>query len=220
MPTSAHFFFIPIVFFLGLFFGGLLPRQRFGVAVGQLRRRATSAKAVALAFAVFALVFVFTHLLSHTSGAHSLSVHLGGQPIFDQRPSFSSVQVYDRLTAFGEEGRSMYQKFTYTDDVVFPLSLLVFVYFLGRFVGDRSAVGNGLRLVLLGLPLVWFGFDMLENAMVYQLIGQYPLTSETLGNLLGLVTVTKFALLLACVVVPATTSILFRRRDQIATAQS
>lgn len=111
----------------------------------------------------------------------------------------------------------MYQRFTYTDDVVFPLSLLVFVYFLGRFVGDRSAVGSGMRIVMQGLPLVWFGFDMLENAMVYQLLGQYPLTNETLGNLLGLVTVTKFALLLACVVVPATTSIVFRRRDQNAT---
>ena len=220
MPTAAHIFYIPIVFFLGLFFGGLLPRQRFGTAVGQLSRRATSAKAVALAFAVFALVFVFTHLLSHTSGAHSLSMHLGGQAIFDQRPSFSSPEVYDRLTAFGEAGRSMYQRFTYTDDVVFPLPLLVFVYFLGRFVGDRSAVGSGMRIVMQGLPLVWFGFDMLENAMVYQLIGQYPLTNETLGNLLGLVTVTKFALLLACVVVPATTSIVFRRRDQIATEQS
>lgn len=219
MPTAAHFFFIPIVFFLGLFFGGLLPRRRFGVTAGQLSRRATSAKAVVLAFAVFALVFVFTHLLSHTSGANSLSVHLGGQALFDQRPSFSSPEVYVRLTAFGEAGRSMYQRFTYTDDVVFPLSLLGFVYLLGRFVGDRSAVGSGMRLILQALPLVWFGFDMLENAMVYHLIGQYPLANDTLGNVLGLVTVTKFALLLACVVVSATTSIVFRRRDEIATEQ-
>ena len=46
------------------------------------------------------------------------------------------------------------------------------------------------------------------------MIEQYPGRNEMLGNALGLVTVAKFALLLACVMAPALTSVLFRRRGQ------
>lgn len=213
--TPAHAFFIPSIFFLGLFFGALIARKAGPVtharADAHPARRA-SGWGLGIAFLVFVGTFVATHMLALLGGVKALHHVLNGQPIFDQRPSFASADVYARLEAFGAPGRAMYQQFTYTADLLFPLSLLAFLAVLARFVLDRSAVRGALRTVLLVLPGLWFCSDMLENTMVYHLIAQYPLQHPWLAGTLGLVTTVKFSLLLLALVVPAVCSVWLRQR--------
>lgn len=205
--TPAHLFFIPTVFFLGFFAGGMATSffrraspvdMESGSVHGQ-----TSAKALLIAFVVFATVFVATHMSPQFGGSKAISVAMHGMPILDQRPSFSSDDVYQRLDAFGMAGRDMYQRFTYSSDVVFPLTLLVFLSLLAKFVAQRSLLSIRWRKALVALPFVWFASDMLENAIVYSLLSQFPVRNDALGGMVGFVTVAKFGLLLLSIAVPA-----------------
>ena len=205
--TPAHLFFIPSVFFLGFFAGGmaasfLRPASPAGTERGSVHGQ-TSVTALWIAFVVFAIVFVATHMSPQFGGAKAISMAMPGMPILDQRPSFTSDGVYQRLDAFGLEGRAMYRRFTYGSDVGFPLSLLVFLSLLARFAAQRSVRSVGWSKALVALPFVWFASDMLENTMVFSLLSQFPAKNDALGGMLGYVTVAKFGLLLLSIAVPA-----------------
>lgn len=205
--TPAHLFFIPTVFFLGLFAGGMVASfyrsaSPVGAESGSVHGQ-TSAKALLIAFVVFASVFVATHMSPQFGGAKAISVATHGMPILDQRPSLSSDDVYRRLDAFGMAGRDMYQRFTYSSDVGFPLTLLVFLSLLAKFVAQRSVLSRQWSRALVVLPFVWFASDMLENAIVYSLLSHFPTRNEILGGMVGFVTVAKFGLLLLSIAVPA-----------------
>lgn len=215
--TPAHVFFIPSVFFLGLLVGAIATArfQRAAPATphsgsAQVTGK-TSARSVVLAFIVFAVVFAATHLSPQFGGAKAITVAMHGMPILDQRPSFSSADVYARLDAFGPVGRGMYQRFTYSVDVVFPLSLLIFLSLLARFVTQRTGLNAGWRPILLALPFAWFISDMLENAMVFSLIANFPIQNDLLGGIVGYVTAVKFSLLLLSIAVPAVCLVVLQR---------
>lgn len=217
--TPAHVFSIPSVFFLGFLAGGMAasrfqPPAQAGVEGRKVQGR-TSAKALLIAFIVFATVFSATHMSPQFGGAKAISVAMHGMPILDQRPSFSSVDVYQRLDAFGIVGRDMYQRFTYSIDVVFPLSLLIFLSLLAKFVAQRTMLSAGWRKALLALPFVWFGSDMLENAIVFSLISQFPVQNNFLGGIVGSVTAAKFSLLLLSIAVPAICLVVLKRRTAV-----
>lgn len=187
--TPEHLFFIPTVFFLGLLPGLLLTTRRPGGLPVLLT--------LGLALGAFGL----THLTELPFGAGGLHAAIGGAPLFDRTPSFSASEVFQRIELFGNDGRATYQLETYTGDVLFPLSLLAFFLTLTRFAVGRSIAGKR-RGLFFALPLAWFAADMVENGMIYALIGGHPAPSTTLAALLGPVTVTKFALLAASVLSP------------------
>jgi hypothetical protein len=216
--TPAHLFFIPSVFFLGFFAGGIAasffrPASPVGVESGSGHGQ-TSAKALLIAFVVFATVFVATHMSPQFGGAKAISAALHGLPILDQQPSFSSDDVYQRLEAFGMAGRDMYQRFTYSSDLVFPLTLLVFLSLLAKFVAQRSVLSIQWRKALMALPFVWFASDMLENAIVFSLLSQFPTRNDALGGLVGFVTVAKFGLLLLSIAVPAVCLVVLKKGER------
>lgn len=202
--TAAHVLFIPTVFLLGFLAGSLLtgPHAAALPAQAPSKRPSVSAQWLGAAFLLFLGVFVATHMFPMFGGSKALHHAMGGAPIFDQRPSFSSAEVQQRLIGFGELGRALYQRFTYSVDVLFPLSLLAFLSLLTHFVAERRPMTPGLRRTLKALPMVWFASDMLENAMVFHLLDQFPVENPPLGKLLGLVTVLKFGLLLTSLGLP------------------
>lgn len=221
--THAHFFLIPTIFFFGFFLGGFLSqRNPQRNVIGQVQKNATidasrnafprssSGKILALSFAILLVAFVSTHLFSFFGGAKALGEVLRGAPIFDRLPSFSSAEVYARLDGMGEVGRAMYQRFTYTADLIFPLSLLTFLFFLSKFVSERTSMPTPVRTALKTLPFIWFANDMLENMIVFTLIAQFPKENVLLGSVLAWVTVTKFALLLLSIVVSSVSSVVYR----------
>jgi hypothetical protein len=213
--TAAHILFIPTLFLLGFLMGGLVGARQTAAlpAQAQMAQQRISAYLLFAAFLLFVAVFVATHLMPLFGGSMALHHAMGGAALFDQRPSFSSAEVQQRLAGFGDLGRALYQRFTYSVDVAFPLSLLAFLGLLAHFVAERRAMAPGLRRGLKLLPLLWFGCDMLENAMVFRLLEQFPIEIHPLGELLGYVTVLKFGLLLASLSLPVLLTVLGQRQS-------
>lgn len=217
--TSAHFLFIPALFLLGFLFGGLLAMHRSsslqtqagGAASGRPMR--ISRRLLGAAFLLFVAVFVATHILPTFGGVKALHHAMAGAPIFDQKPSFSSAEVQQRLAGYGESGRALYQRFTYSVDVIFPLTLLAFLALLARFVVERRSLSTAQALAMQTLPPIWFAADMLENSIIYRLLTQFPSEPVSLGQALAWVTVTKFALLLLCLAAPTLLLVLGARLD-------
>jgi hypothetical protein len=184
--THEHFIFIPTIFLVGF----LLGRQAADQSTG-LRTRA---RPLAISFLIVTLVFIVTHILPYFGGVKSITLVTGGLRILDSAPAFSAEEVYGRLEAFGTIGREMYQRFTYTSDVIFPLSFLMFLFFLIRFVLQIYSGRSRLAQILYALPVVWFLSDMIENLIVYLVLDTFSQPLRIAG-VLGYVTVTKFILL-------------------------
>jgi hypothetical protein len=222
MPAE-HIIYIPMVFLLGFVLGGWLvtrlacrqlPATRETAAEASAEgatRTATSIWPVLSAFAVFASAFISTHIFPLFGGAKAIANATAGLRLLDQQPAFSSAEVYARLTEFGVAGRTLYQQFTYSTDVLFPLTFLVFLLLMARYVSARSALGTGLRRSVLALPLLWFATDMLENAMLFSLLAGFPSRNDLIASGLGLVTVGKFVLLLLSISAPLLCSLLLRK---------
>ena len=158
--------------------------------------------------------FAATHLLPLPGGANALHSSLGHQALFDQSPASSTDEVYARLDRYGEAGRQAYARFTYTGDVVFPVVLLAFLLVMARFVAERVMPSKQVRILLLLAPVLWFVSDALENATIYRLILEYPTHNDFLGEALGVVTRTKFGLLLASLVFPMARLATYWRGEQ------
>lgn len=200
--TREHLFFIPFIFSLGFIVGALATRARPADVLPSANGRQVL---VAGAFLLF--VFIATHALSMHGGARHTADLLSGQALFDQRPSFTADEVYERIARFSAHGREAYRKMTYTTDLVFPLALFYFLVRLGRYVAlsalPRSALKPKFVALVTLMPILWFITDLGENAIVHSLLKKFPERNDALAGILGIVTDAKFALLVASVVVPA-----------------
>lgn len=127
---------------------------------------------------------------------------MAGQPILDMKPSFASEEVYDRLTAFGETGRAAYRHTVVTTDVIFPLCVLLFLFFLARYTADRLNLTRGGRWVLLAVPIMYFVADMAENAAIFTMLSTYPDRQDLIGATIGYLTLFKRVAQGAAVFVP------------------
>lgn len=208
--TPAHVLFIPTVFLLGFLLGRLLtssaPQQGARAAVK------SGVRTLLTAFVAFCGIFAITHFTTLFAGSKAISLAAHGMPLLDQRPSFSSHEVFERLDAFGAVALAMYRRFTYTVDVVFPFSLLILLLLLGRSAARNTSVGAATRKVLTALPVIWFGADMLENTIIFTLIARLPSQEHLLAGVLGFVTVAKFTLLALSITGPAILFIARRKR--------
>jgi hypothetical protein len=165
---------------------------------------------LATAFAVFVFTLLLTHFLPIPGGVKALHMNLNNQKLFDQKPSFSESEIYQRIESFGEMGRESYKLFTYTSDFIFPLSLLFFLFVLYKFSEERAALGNIARTTMKLIPLFWFAIDLFENILIYFLLTTFP-TEHSLAALLGYVTVLKFILLFGSLTFPVIAYIAFRK---------
>ncbi len=163
----------------------------------------TSRQLLLAAFLIAFAVFVTTHFLPVPGGLKNLMATSGGQQILDQQPAFTSDAVYRRLDAFGEAGRDLYQRFTVTMDVVFPLSVLAFLVFLSRLSTERLESSQVLPILVMTVPFLWFASDMIENLMIFSILSRFPEQNEDLASNLGFVTLAKRFLLMAAVAVPS-----------------
>jgi len=224
--TPEHLLFIPAIFLIGLAAGVMLTPYAIALSKKrQLEQQTTdrrqaqlnrfSGRTVVYTLLGFVMVFAATHLFSLPYTMASLGEMTGGLPLFDQRTSFSAEEVYSRLTQFGPEARLVYQRFTYTADLVFPLTFLLFLSSLAGFVGERSTVSQRFRYLMIVLPAMWFLSDMLENIMTFALIAQFPRPANVIGGLIGYVTVVKFSLLFMALLLPLAVFSIYRRRDGI-----
>lgn len=209
--TREHLYFIPFIFALGFLTGALATRGRPSDAAPGRRQ-------VLVAGAVVLFVFIATHALSMHGGARHTNDLLSGQALFDQRPSFTAREVYDRIARFSPAGREAYRKMTYTSDLVFPLALFYFLVRLGSYVAlsafPHSALTKKFLILVTVVPILWLLADLGENSIVYALLGTFPERNDALAGILGVVTDVKFTLLVASVVVPAVLLGVAKREDR------
>lgn len=162
----------------------------------------TSGRSVLIAFGIALAIFVLTHLAPIPGGLRDLMSVNGGHAILDQQPELSAQGVYERLDAFGEEGRALYQRFLLTTDIVFPIGLLVFMSLFARFSAERLGSWPLLRVLLPVVALTWFAFDMIENLSIVALLSNYPVRNDTVASYLGVVTLAKRFMLIASILMP------------------
>ena len=205
--TFQHLFYIPTIFLLGLIFGILLGNNSNTVSTdGKV-----SAKKLGLVFLIFIIVFIITHSFNIPAGSKQVSMLLGGLEIFDKKPIFGSDAVYHYIQSFPEIGIQVYKRFTYTIDVIFPLSMLLFLHTFSKFTLQRVALTKYFFKTVETLPWIWFGFDMLENATVFYLLTEFPQQHLWVVGSLAWITIAKFSLLFLSLLVPVSL-LLFTRK--------
>jgi hypothetical protein len=202
--TSAHILYIPTIFLLGFLAGLLLGKgsPASAGASGDLKTSAITGRMLLGSFAIFALVFVGTHFFEVPRSSRAVTKALDGLEIFDKKPSYTSDEVYSRIAMFPEKGRLLYMQFTYTIDILFPLTLFTFLILLTRFTTNKFSVSKPWQIGLHVLPVAWISTDFIENAMIFNLLDRYPANIDFIAGTLGYVTIMKFSLLLLSILAP------------------
>ncbi len=208
--TLQHILYLPTIFLLGFLFGSLISERRYGKQTKSLQTytelpnlvHKTTGKILLFAFLIFICTFIITHLFPIPYGSKMVENVLGGLQIFDKKPSFSSTEVYNRLAAYPIEGLNIYKRFTYTIDIIFPLSFFYFLITLAHFVIQRISLSKHLAKAIIIIPFIWLALDFIENAMVFALLSEFPVRNNFLGSILGFLTTTKFVFLFSCILVP------------------
>ena len=218
--TLQHIFYLPTIFLLGFLFGSLISESRHGKQTRNLQThielpdlvQGTTGKILLFAFLIFICTFIITHLFPIPYGSKMVQNALGGLEIFDKKPSFSSTEVYTRLLSYPIEGLNMYKRFTYTVDIIFPLSFFYFLITLARFVIQRISLAKHLAKAIIVIPFIWLALDLIENATVFALLTAFPVRNNFLGSILGFLTTTKFVFLFSSILVPVLCFVFARKK--------
>lgn len=131
-------------------------------------------KRLGLALLVALLVVFTVHLLDCRGSVPNFVKRSGGGTLLDVKPSFSEGEVYERLEAYGESGRSSYFFRDLTVDAVLPLSPLRFLFLVMLAALENLRAGRLTRALLLSVPIAYVVFDFAENATVLALLSRFP----------------------------------------------
>jgi hypothetical protein len=214
--TSAHILYIPTIFLLG-FLSGSLAGKGFNSSDNTANESGITGKVLLGSFVIFAIVFIGTHFFEIPRSSKAVTKALNGVEIFDKKPAYTSAQVYSRMELFPENGRLLYQQFTYTIDILFPITLFAFLFLLSRFVIKRITISRTLQIVLMAVPILWLSMDFIENAIIFNLLNDYPVKHYVLAGSLGYITITKFSLLLLSILGPTLLITLHNMRRRVST---
>lgn len=206
--TAEHILYIPTIFTLGLLAGMFLIPNTRSVSEESTVNQGVSPSVwpVIITFTLFSIVFAATHFFMIPRSVKAVTKALGGQELFDKKPSYTSEEVYARIGSFPAEGIALYKEFTYTMDVVFPSTLYIFLLSMIAFIIKRRKLKKWIVL-LYAIPSLWFVFDMVENGIVYHLLSVLPTADWALAGILGYITVVKFTFLLFSLVFPVVLAI-------------
>ena len=95
--------------------------------------------------------------------------------------AYTPAAAFDRIAAYGPEGRAAYALMSLSVDVIYPiiytLAFAILITFLSRYLFPAGRAVLRLNL----LPVGIFFFDMLENASIVTLLMVYPAQPTALG---------------------------------------
>jgi hypothetical protein len=151
---------------------------------------------------VAALVVFAVHALDFPGSVPNFVRSSGGGVLLDVKPSFSEEETYQRLSAYGEQGRNNYAFRNLTIDVLLPLAVFPALFLLMLHALDRSSPGRVTRAFLYSLPLIYVIFDFAENGTVLLLLSYFPDRMHFLAGILPYLTVIKRTASLLSLAVP------------------
>jgi hypothetical protein len=141
---------------------------------------------------LFAASIIFAvHALDFPGSVPHFHKVSGGGVLLDVRPSFSEEEIYQRLTAYGEQGRNEYALRNVTIDVLLPLAVLPALFFLMLRALKGASPARLTKLVLYSFAFVYVVFDLAENGVVLALLANYPERMHWLAALLPYITIVK-----------------------------
>ena len=150
--------------------------------------------------AVLLVLFLVLFLVVFPMVSAQLALYSGGQHMIDMETGYTAGQVYQMISAYGEQGRSLHLTTTLTADLLYPLdysllfALLIIVTFLEAFPAGRLVR----RLCL--VPFATAAFDLLENAGIVAMLALYPQQIPFLAQAANLFTTLKWAFLVFSIV--------------------
>ena len=152
---------------------------------------ATTGLKVIIAFSVVLLLFIVTHIIKFPGSVGYLNDLTGGLKTLDLQASFSSMETYQRLEAFGAYGRQMYLRTMLTVDLIFPLSMFIFLFLFSKYSSRLSKLSPVLSNVLSSLAITYVAFDFLENLTIFILLLRFPDRLEFMASHIGYLTAVK-----------------------------
>jgi hypothetical protein len=87
-------------------------------------------------------------------------------------------------------------------DLVFPVSVFVFLLLLARFVSEQARLRGVLKVALQLFPIAYVLLDFLENASVLLMLKHYPERLEFLAGAVGYLTRGKRVSMMAAMLLP------------------
>lgn len=155
-----------------------------------------------LALLVAVLVVFAVHSLDFPGSVPNFERLSGGGVLLDVKPSFSEAATYQRLSGYGEQGRTNYAFRNLTVDILLPLAVFPALFLLMLHALEGSSIGRVPRACLLALPLLYVVFDFAENGSVLALLAHFPDRLHFLAGVLPYLTVVKRAASLLALAIP------------------
>jgi len=169
---------------------------------GYKHDRTTTGSKAFIAFLILVFLFIITHIVKFPGSVGYLKEITGGQKTLDLQASFSSAETYQRLEAFGEVGRQMYIRTMLTVDLIFPLSMFIFLFLFSKYTLRKVALKNVPGRSLQALAIGYLTFDFLENVSIFILLNSFPNRLEFLGSYIGYLTVAKRISMMGALFIP------------------
>ena len=143
----------------------------------------------------FLLVFLAFTALVLPGQAQQAEQRSAGSGSPDLSLIYTGGDLYRMAEAYGETGRAEYIHERFTFDLVFPLIYTAFLLtaasWVVRMAGLAETRWHWLNLV----PLLAFGFDLLENSLSSLVFARYPQTTPIAAQLAPLMTFLKWSTL-------------------------
>lgn len=159
------------------------------------------------------LVVLAVHFLDFPGSVPRFKKESRGGVLLDVAPSFHVDTTYQRLAAYGREGRSSYFFRNLTVDILLPFSMFPFLFLFMRKALALEDFCKSLRLALLSFSFVYVLFDLAENAVVLVLLGEFPRRLDWLAGILPYLTLVKRVASVFALFVPVVIfTIVFGRR--------
>jgi hypothetical protein len=155
-----------------------------------------------LALLVAVLVVFAVHSLDFPGSVPNFERLSGGGVLLDVKPSFSEEETYQRLSGYGEQGRTNYAFRNFTVDILLPLAVFPGLFLLMLHALEGSSIGSALRAFMFALPFLFVIFDFAENGTVLALLAYFPDRLHLLAGVLPYLTVVKRAALLLALAIP------------------
>jgi len=155
-----------------------------------------------LALLLAVLVVFAVHSLDFPGSVPNFERSSGGGVLLDVKPSFSEEATYQRLSDYGDEGRTNYVFRNLTVDVLLPLAVFPALFLLMLHALKGSSLGPVPRAFLYSLPFVYVIFDLAENGIVLALLAYFPDRMHLLAGVLPYMTMIKRTASLLALAIP------------------
>jgi hypothetical protein len=160
-------------------------------------------KHVGFGFLLVVTLFILTHLIKFPGSVAYLKDVLEGQKTFDLQGSLSSAETYQRLDAFGQFGRKMYLQTMLTVDIVFPISMFILIFLLGKYSFQHFRINVAVENFLTSFSIGYVVFDFLENISIFILLSSFPSPHQIFASFLGYFTLLKRIGMIGALLIPS-----------------